>query len=101
MKAYEEHKLVTNGIKHVLHDCESESESLPLNAYVTFELLRDLKDFVGRLKVLLYAEKYFSNPECFNHWASNGRPFLDLLLLDLVNLDLEAYQKCKVLLKLK
>ena len=101
MKAYEEQKLVTNEMKHCLHECESDSENLPLNAFVVFELLRDLKDFVARLKILFYAERYFCNKECFSHWKSQGRPSLDLLLLDLVNLDLEAYQKCKVLMKLK
>jgi hypothetical protein len=88
-------------MKHYIHDFEAESETIPLNAYIVFELLRDLKDFVARLKILLYAEKYFSNTGCINHWMSQGRPCLDLLLLDLVNLDLEAYQKCKVLMKLK
>ena len=53
------------------------------------------------MKILLYAEKYLRNTENFLEWQNHGLPFLDLLLIDCANFNLEAYQKCKLLLILR
>lgn len=66
-----------------------------------FEMLREVKDFVSRIKILLFAERYFDDPTLLAAWKAQGRPFLELLLIDSADLDLEAYQKCKILITLR
>lgn len=63
--------------------------------------MRNVKDFIARVKILTYTEKYLSSRENFLEWKNFCLPSLDLLLIDCVNLNLETYQKCKILLILR
>lgn len=56
---------------------------------------------MARIKILIYTEKYLKTDEFLLHWKNIGRPYLDLLLIDCATLNLEAYQKCKILILLR
>lgn len=60
--------------------------------------MKNINDFVARIKILLYAERYLKINENVLEWQNHGLPSLDLLLIDCANFNLEAYQKCKILL---
>lgn len=85
----------------MLHRCENGEIPLEPESFIIFELLGSIRDFVARINILFFAERYFSQSECLSHWLAQGKPFFSSLQLELVSLDLEAYQKCKILLRLR